>query len=63
VISLNRKEKRFQRENDLLKAALDEFSSKSYEEASLNRIIKNAGMSKGSKYLKKGMSITCENVT
>ena len=49
---MNRKEKRFQRENDLLKAALDEFSSKSYEEASLNRIIKNAGMSKGSKYLK-----------
>lgn len=37
-------------EKALLDAALDEFSSYSYQEASINRIIKNAGISKGSFY-------------
>ena len=37
----------FKRNNELIEAALDEFSSHSYENASLNKIIKNAGISKG----------------
>lgn len=37
-------------ENIVLQAALEEFTSYSFEEASLNRIIKNAGISKGSFY-------------
>ncbi len=41
------KEKSFERKTELLEAALDEFTSKSYEDASLNMIIKNAGISKG----------------
>lgn len=44
------KEKIFERKNELLKAALDEFSSKSYDIASLNMIIKNAKISKGTFY-------------
>ena len=44
------KEKSFKRKNELLKAALDEFTKKSYENASLNKIIKNAGISKGTFY-------------
>ncbi len=40
----------FERKDDVLDAALDEFSSKPYEEASLNSILKNAGVSKGSFY-------------
>ncbi len=35
---------------ELMDAALDEFSIKSFEEASLNTIIKNAGISKGTFY-------------
>ncbi len=34
----------------LLEAAINEFSKKKYEDASLNDILKNAGMSKGSLY-------------
>ncbi len=34
----------------LLEAAIDEFSMKKYEDASLNDILKNSGMSKGSLY-------------
>ncbi|MCR3923473.1 MAG: TetR/AcrR family transcriptional regulator [Firmicutes bacterium] len=34
----------------VLEAALDEFADKEYEAASLNRIIQNAGISKGSMY-------------
>lgn len=44
------KEKSFERKSELLKAALDEFTAKSYEEASLNTILKNAGISKGTFY-------------
>lgn len=44
------KEKSFERKTELLEAALDEFISKNYEEASLNNIIKNAGISKGTFY-------------
>lgn len=44
------KQKTFERKEELLKAALDEFIIKNYEEASLNRIIKNAEISKGTFY-------------
>ena len=44
------KEKSFDRREALLEAAMDEFAAKSYEEASLNSIIKNAGISKGTFY-------------
>ena len=44
------KVKSFDRREELIEAALDEFGAKSYEEASLNSIIKNAGISKGSFY-------------
>ena len=44
------KKKSFDREAELMDAAMDEFISKSYEEASLNRIIKNAGIGKGTFY-------------
>ncbi len=44
------KEKAFERKQELLDAALAEFSRKSYEEASINRIIANAGISKGTFY-------------
>lgn len=44
------KEKSFERKAELLKAALNEFTVKSYEDASLNTIIKNAGISKGTFY-------------
>jgi AcrR family transcriptional regulator len=44
------KTKSFDRRKELLEAALGEFSAKSYEEASLNNIIKNAGISKGTFY-------------
>lgn len=44
------KVKSFDRKEELLEAALDEFIVKSYEEASLNNIIKNAGISKGTFY-------------
>lgn len=44
------KEKSFDRREELLEAALDEFGSKSYEEASLNSIIRKAGISKGTFY-------------
>lgn len=44
------KEKSFERKNELIKAALDEFTTRSYQNASLNKIIKNAGISKGTFY-------------
>lgn len=44
------KDKSFERRTELLEAALKEFTSKSYEDASLNTIIKNAGISKGTFY-------------
>lgn len=44
------KEKSFERKTELLDAALDEFIDKNYEDASLNNIIKNAGISKGTFY-------------
>jgi TetR/AcrR family transcriptional regulator len=43
-------EKSFKRKNELIEAALDEFITKSYENASLNVILKNAGISKGTFY-------------
>jgi AcrR family transcriptional regulator len=44
------KETLFERKEAVLQAALDEFCSRSYEDASLNSILKNAGVSKGSFY-------------
>ena len=44
------KVKSFDRKNELMEAALEEFSTKSYGDASLNNIIKNAGISKGTFY-------------
>lgn len=44
------KVKSFDRKEELLEAALDEFLAKSYDGASLNNIIKNAGISKGTFY-------------
>lgn len=44
------KEKTFERKEELIKAALKEFTAKKYEDASLNGIIKNAGISKGTFY-------------
>lgn len=44
------KEKSFKRKNELIEGALDEFITKSYEDASLNNIIKDAGISKGTFY-------------
>ena len=44
------KEKSFKRKKELIGAALDEFIAKSYENASLNVILKNAGISKGTFY-------------
>ncbi len=44
------KEKSFEKREELLRAALDEFSVKKYEEASLNSIIKKASISKGTFY-------------
>jgi TetR/AcrR family transcriptional regulator len=44
------KEKSFKKKNELIEAALNEFTMKSYENASLNKIIKNAGISKGTFY-------------
>jgi AcrR family transcriptional regulator len=44
------KEKSFDRREELLEAALEEFTSKSYEDASLNSIIRKAGISKGTFY-------------
>lgn len=44
------KETSFEKRKELLQAALDEFSVKKYEEASLNNIIKKASISKGTFY-------------
>lgn len=44
------KKQNFDKSDELLKAALEEFSTNSYEDASLNKIIKNAGISKGTFY-------------
>ncbi len=44
------KEKIFQRKDQVIEAALEEFTRKDYEKASLNTIIKNAGISKGTFY-------------
>jgi AcrR family transcriptional regulator len=44
------KESSFEKKEELLQAALDEFSVKKYEEASLNNIIKKASISKGTFY-------------
>ncbi len=46
----NLKEKIFERKNELLQSALEEFAAKSYHNASLNLIIKNAHISKGTFY-------------
>lgn len=44
------KDKTFERKAELLEAALAEFAENSYADASLNKIIKNAGISKGTFY-------------
>jgi len=43
-------EKTFERKEELMDAALEEFAANRYEAASLNAIIKNAGISKGTFY-------------
>lgn len=45
-----KKEKSFERRQELIKAALIEFGEKGYENASLNNILKEAGISKGTFY-------------
>lgn len=59
--------KSFDRRAELLEAAFDEFTSKSYEDASLNSIIKNAGISKGTFYYhfqdKKALYLTLIRLT
>jgi len=42
--------KSFERRDQLIEAALDEFTKRSYDDASLNSIIKSAGISKGTFY-------------
>lgn len=42
--------KDFEREKDLVQAALKEFTEKGYEQASINQIIQQSGMSKGTFY-------------
>lgn len=44
------KEKSFDRKKELLDAAMDEFIAKEYKDASLNSIIRKAGISKGTFY-------------
>lgn len=44
------KEKSFEKKAELLEAALNEFSSRKYEDASLNNILRDAGISKGTFY-------------
>lgn len=46
----NSKEKNFEKREVLLDAAIDEFSQNGYENASLNTILKVAGISKGTFY-------------
>jgi len=51
VIILNeKKEKSFERRQELIDAAIEEFGEKGYENASLNNILKEAGISKGTFY-------------
>ena len=45
-----KKEKSFERREELINAALIEFGEKGYENASLNNILKEAGISKGTFY-------------
>lgn len=40
----------FEKKDELIEAALEEFSEKDFESASINQIIKNSGMSKGAFY-------------
>jgi AcrR family transcriptional regulator len=49
-LDMRKKEKTFDRKEELLKAAEEEFTTRSYAEASLNNIIKRAGISKGTFY-------------
>lgn len=44
------REKSFEKKDVLIEAAMDEFTSRNYENASLNNIIKGAGISKGTFY-------------
>lgn len=44
------KQKSFERKEEVIIAALDEFTIKKYEQASLNKIIKNSKISKGTFY-------------
>lgn len=46
----DKKEKSFEKKQELINAALKEFSEKGYENASLNNILKEAGISKGTFY-------------
>jgi len=45
-----KKEKSFEKKQELIDAAMNEFSDKGYENASLNNILKEAGISKGTFY-------------
>jgi TetR/AcrR family transcriptional regulator len=46
----NKKEKSFEKKQELIDAALEEFGEKGYDNASLNNILKVAGISKGTFY-------------
>lgn len=45
-----KKEKNFEKKQELIEAAIDEFGEKGYEKASLNNILRAAGISKGTFY-------------
>lgn len=45
-----KKEKNFEKKQELMDAAIDEFGEKGYENASLNNILRAAGISKGTFY-------------
>lgn len=45
-----KKEKNFEKKQELVDAAIDEFGEKGYEKASLNNILRAAGISKGTFY-------------
>ncbi|OPJ55147.1 TetR/AcrR family transcriptional regulator [Alkalithermobacter paradoxus] len=47
---MQEKEKTFEKKSELIDAAINEFSERGYENASLNNILKQAGISKGTFY-------------
>ena len=54
-----KKEKSFERLNELINAALIEFGDKGYDNASLNNILREAGISKGTSITTSKIRKTC----